>query len=197
MSRRNSKATKNEKEMDESSENEQQRECEENDCDRDNTDDLTIVLNIITGKSRSITVKHKKKILREKYMNFSDKNKELKGLVKALQEVINGKLEEVEKAMKERTIKETTEITETTVNTPKSYANITKNKKEEEQYKIVILPKEKQTPEQTRNDIKTYVDPIKNQVGINGLKKTKEGGIGIITQAKKDIKIIKSNLEKN
>lgn len=99
-----------------------------------------------------------------------NENIELKTEIKVVKNIINKKLNQLNKSENINVDKE---------NTQETYASKLKKatKIKEQTHKIIIKHKQINDSEKTKSEIKKTVDPIKNKIGISGIRKIKDGKV--------------------
>lgn len=176
----------------EDEEEEENTDEENEEQEKEQEEEMARALIILTGKSKSITVKEQKE-LRTLFINMYNRCKEQVGVIRTLEKIVNQKLNKV--IEKIDTKKNEVETATTTTNS--SYANAVKKPKQTDEYKIIITPKARQDSEETKKLIKTEINPIEKKLSINAVRKLKNGKLEIRTPTIKDKEEITSLLKKN
>lgn len=175
---RNSDYTDNEEETDENGKHKA--------CPFDRANDIL--------NTKYFTAKQKKE-LKELIKNMYNKSIELAAENNILQNLLKDKIDHMEERIVERIQRQKNEGT-----IPTSYASIAANKntpKQVTQFKIVVKPKNKQESDETKQQIKEQVDPVTRKIGINGLKRARNGQIEIYLPTETDKNKIKAILTKD
>ena len=75
-----------------------------------------------------------------------------------------------------------------------SYADVVRNKKKENKFKIMVKTRINHSPETIKNILKTKINPIEIKVGISSLKTLKDGRVLIETCSKDEAEKISASI---